>query len=412
MASKIKKMGEKSQEILRLQNPRTIVLEGAVRSSKTVVSLVKFYQHVLMSNENTFLMAGATMGSVSRNCIINDFGIIAISGGKLKQKVDADGSHYLQVGDTEKRIYYVGAENKASYKKIQGLSIAGFYADEAPNMDRAFFMMALTRSIASENPLDIITLNPEAPGHWFYKEYLENLEKSNNRYYYYHFTLDDNSSLTETRKKEIAGMFTGVFYKKYVLGQRVRAEGACYPSFNSVVNVVDTIPPLLYVQIGVDIGGNKSATSFTATGFYIVSKKIHVIALDELYDTKNKDTETVIENFERFVTNIKSRFNCADIYVDSAEQLLIKSFKNLGVGNIRNSLKKPIIDRIRIVDLLFSQERLTIYKKCTNLIEAIESAVWDDKAKKETRLDDGTVNIDSLDSFEYSIENRLKDLTL
>lgn len=31
--------------------------------------------------------------------------------------------------------------------------------------------------------------------------------------------------------------------------------------------------------------------------------------------------------------------------------------------------------------------------------------VWDDKKLEDTRLDDGTSDIDTLDAFEYSFEN-------
>ena len=410
---KAKKIGSKSIEVLKAENPRTIVLEGAVRSGKTVVSLIKFYSHVLDSNENVFLMAGATMGSVSRNCITGDFGIIAISGGKFKQRVDQDGNHYLELQGTEKKVYYVGADNEKSYRKIQGLSIAGFYADEVTNMAKSFFFMALTRSVASQNPLDIITLNPENPSHWFYSDYLNRLDEEQPAgYYYFHFLLHDNSALSEQRISEISKQFTGVFYQKYILGLRVRAEGACYPSF-SKANIIDFFDEkkIKYIQIGVDIGGNKSATVFTATGFYFENNTMNMIVLDEMYDTKNKNTETLIESFKSFVNRMKEKYITSDCYVDSAEQLIMKSLRNTGVINVHNSLKKRIIDRIRITDLLLSKKRLYILSHCKNIISAFEAACWNDKSIEPQRLDDGTTNIDSLDSFEYSFENKIGELS-
>jgi hypothetical protein len=48
---------------------------------------------------------------------------------------------------------------------------------------------------------------------------------------------------------------------------------------------------------------------------------------------------------------------------------------------------------------------------CTNTIDALKSALWDSKHNTEdVRLDDGTTNIDSLDSLEYSFEREIPNL--
>lgn len=410
------RMGKKSQEILRLNNIRTLVLEGAVRSGKTVVSLVKLYQLFLSSPDQTHLMFGATMGALSRNCLLGDFGLIAISGNKLKKKVDSDGSHYLTIDD-KKKIYYVGADNERSYRKIQGISAGIIYGDEVINAVKSFFQMARTRNAAAVNPVDIFTLNPDSPGHWFYKDYLNELDiRKPEGYHYYHFDLKDNTALSQKRIDEIANQFTGVFYKRFVLGQRVKAEGACYPSFNEHIHVIDTLPDyILFVQFGFDIGGNKSATSLTATGFYRLNNKINIVVIDEEYiehkkDESTRDPNIIIKRAETFILNIKSKYRSADLYIDSAEQIMKKGLSNRGVINVHNSLKKPVIDRIRFVDMMLSQNRLHIFKKCVNTIEAIQSAVFNDKSIKEERLDDSSSNIDSLDSFEYSFEDKMKEI--
>lgn len=406
--TEVKPLNKKCREVLTKKG-FLIVLEGAVRSGKTVTSLLRWYYYIISSPEKIFLMSGATMGSLSRNCLLGDFGLISISGGKAKQRTDNDGNHYLEIAD--KKIYYCGADNKRSYKKIQGMTIGGWYADEINNHDKEFVSMAMSRSFASTDRLNVWTLNPDAPGHWIYSEYIDSYQKSKiPGYFWYHFNLNDNSSLTAERKEEVKAQFTGIFYKRYILGLRVRAEGICYPSFDRDKHIVDNLPEIKFVQVGFDIGGNRSATSLTATGFYFEDKKMKMIALDEEYYTENKDVETVIKKYKLFVEKIKKKYNFADVFIDSAEQLILKTAKNIGIVNVNNSLKKPIIDRIRCTDMLFGQDRLHIYRKCVNLITSIESAVWDEK-NEMSRLDNGTVNIDSLDSFEYSFESQMNNFT-
>ena len=73
-------------------------------------------------------------------------------------------------------------------------------------------------------------------------------------------------------------------------------------------------------------------------------------------------------------------------------------------------MKKPINDRIALEIRLFAADRLKIMRHCTHAIDAFSGALWDDKSAKDKRLDNGTTNIDSLDSFEYSIERKIPDL--
>ena len=45
-----------------------------------------------------------------------------------------------------------------------------------------------------------------------------------------------------------------------------------------------------------------------------------------------------------------------------------------------------------------------VHKSCTYTSDALQNAVYDDKSTEDKRLDDGKINIDSLDSLEYSFE--------
>lgn len=158
-----------------------------------------------------------------------------------------------------------------------------------------------------------------------------------------------------------------------------------------------------------DVGGNKSATCYAATGYYIKDQKLHAVLLDELHDAENKDTESILTNFRNFVSRVKSKYKCGDCYFESAEQLIKHSVENLGIINVYNSHKKPIVDRIRFADLMYSRERLSIMPWCEYTIDAVRSACWNPKSDTEQRLDDGTTNIDSLDAFEYSFENYMEE---
>lgn len=78
---------------------------------------------------------------------------------------------------------------------------------------------------------------------------------------------------------------------------------------------------------------------------------------------------------------------------------------------IKNAIKGPINDRIAFYNSLIAQNRWKIMKHCTHIIDAFEQAVYDEKKKNmDVRLDDGLMNVDSLDSTEYSTESVQDDI--
>jgi len=357
-------------------------------------------------------MIGVTIGSLKRNVIDSEYGIKALSNNILTDKTDSQGYQYLTIKGTNKRVYMFGGNNKASFKLFKGITAGGVYIDEVSECHSNTIAESFNRTVASADRRHIWTLNPDVPTHWIYRDYLDGYDKNKTKgYKWFHFLLDDNPVLTDERKEELRFQYTGIFYKRYVLGLRVRAEGGCYPSWNDDL-IIDQVKPewvINLVNIGIDIGGNKSATSFTATGFFFLNGRWNLVVLDEDYDIKNKSVESVLENYRKFIFKIKAKYPIAEVYVDSAEQLILKSIKNLALANVRGSLKKPIVDRIRFLDLMLSQGRAWFLKDCRHTTDAIQSAVWDLKSSKEERLDDGTMNIDSLDSLEYSFEKRMRD---
>lgn len=423
---------EKSIEALRLGHRAPVemtIYEGSIRSAKTFTSLHDWNDYILHCPPGNLLMSGNTLGSLSRNCLDDpEYGFIAITGGAARQETDRDGSHYLNYD--HKKIYLMGGNDAASFKKAQGLTILGWYGDEAPLQHIDFIKTALGRSIASLLIRNIATMNPEAPTHWFYRDAGIGIDRWGadfvpGLYRRFHFTLDDNPAISEERKEKLAASYTGVFYKRYILGLRVRAEGGIYTSFvnnkpGEPGNVLDELPGLqrghereriFKLTLGADFGGSKSATTFSATGWFINAKgQLSIVVVKEHYDPLNKSVESILSAWKTFVLKCREIAPIERAFGDSAEQLIIKSMNSCGAGvYVENAWKRPIIDRIRLYDVLYSQGRAFVMRDCPKTIEAVENCVWDAK-KNDERLDDGTTNIDSLDAMEYSTERDASQL--
>lgn len=415
--------GAKAQDsIIDAQSNYLTVWEGAVRSMKTVTSLTAWLIYVMQSDDNLFIMTGATQGSLHRNCIAGDFGLLELSGGAAQERTDKTNGKYIQIG--RKQIYLFGGDNVSSHKPIHGITAGGWYADEVDKQHKNTIEECFGRSIVSSNRVNMWTMNPEPPNHWIYTEYIDKyLEDNLLGYSWHHFTLDDNPALSEERKAELKTQYSGIFYKRYILGLRVRAEGIIYGCLTDE-NVIstpeakaETRNKIQYIEIGGDIGGNESATVYNAVGYWHDSKLGFCAAIiKEFYDNKNLSTESVIANLFNFIEALKTEYKVpvTTAYIDSAEALLIKSMKHrkekakLSI-NIKGSRKEPIIDRIRLVDALFSMGKLSIFDNCPEVLNAFQSAVWKPDSTKEERLDNGSSNIDSLDATEYTLERHIKE---
>ena len=99
------------------------------------------------------------------------------------------------------------------------------------------------------------------------------------------------------------------------------------------------------------------------------------------------------------------------IFADSAEQVLNNSLQGELIANglniqVQDSLKISIKDRIELWNRLLNLEQMSFIDNQTKtIIEALQTALYDEKAKDDRWIDDGeTSDIDSLDSFNYSFE--------
>ncbi len=230
------------------------------------------------------------------------------------------------------------------------------------------------------------------------------------------FLIDDNTTLDPDYVKNIKCEYTGVFYDHFILGKWKATEGAIYKNIADAPQkyVLDAPPDdIAFCTLGMDFGGNGSAHAIVCTGYSRGLQKIVVV--DEYYRKEVISPLQLERDTVDFVRRCKSRFKITDMYCDSAEQVLIKGIKGALARekiplNVHNARKGAIIDRIRFTCSIMATGRFFIVKNCKHLIEAFSDAVWDGKKLDDTRLDDGSINIDSLDAFEYSIEPYMKDI--
>ena len=170
-----------------------------------------------------------------------------------------------------------------------------------------------------------------------------------------------------------------------------------------------------FIQIGVDFGGNKSKHTIVATGLKKDGSVLYVLK-SRRYNAKETSPDDINNIVLMFVKSIMKKYDIPirAVYCDSAEQVLINGIRtylrdeNIYIP-IMDSIKKPIMDRVRFVELLISTGRFFMIKsECETLDIALTEAVFDDKKDNDVRLDNFTTDIDTLDAFEYSFESMMK----
>lgn len=211
-----------------------IICDGSIRSGKTVAMTIGFLLWS-MSNYNgqNFGICGKTIESLRRNVItlIPQWveGIFSVSERRSENKL------IVSSGNVTNTYYMFGGKDESSYTLVQGVTLAGVLFDEVALMPRTFVEQAMARCSVTGSKF-WFNCNPENPGHWFYIEWIKKAKEHN--ILYLHFTMDDNLSLAPEIKARYESMYTGVFYRRYILGLWVKAEGLVYPMFDRSAHIV------------------------------------------------------------------------------------------------------------------------------------------------------------------------------
>lgn len=391
-----------------------IITDGAIRSGKSVAMSLSFVVWAMSEFEAcNFAMCGKTIGSFRRN-VLFWLKLMLRSRGYSVSEQRTENLVIVRRGSVENYFYVFGGKDERSQDLIQGITLAGVFFDEVALMPESFVNQATGRCSVDGSKF-WFNCNPGSPAHWFKTGWID--KRADKRLLYLHFTMDDNLSLSEAVKERYRGMYTGVFFKRYILGEWKSADGVIYRQFADDPErfILDEVPADIIVgTMGLDFGGNGSAHAGCLVG--ITRGYRSIVILDEYYRKEVIDPGTLTDDVCGFVQRSQAQCRATSIWCDSAETTLIKGIRTEVFARhipveVRNARKGEIIDRIRLCDMLMSQGRFFIMRRCRHTIAALSEAVWDSKSPtKDRRLDDGSTNIDSLDALEYALEphaNRL-----
>ena len=381
----------------------TIIADGAVRSGKTVSMALSYVDWATENFDGqNFGMSGKTIQSLRRN-VITPLKQMMMGRGYIYK--DNQSANYIEIFNprtgTTNYFYIFGGKDEGSQDLVQGITTAGFFFDEVALMPESFVNQAVARC-SVDGAKFWFNCNPDHPKHWFKAEWLDKLKLKNA--IHLHFTMDDNWSLSEKTKERYRRMFTGVFYKRYILGLWVAAEGVIYDMFREEKHVVSK-PPFTKLQadrlfVSIDYG-TQNATTFGKYGAQRIKQKgaklkslgnvalgiTHRYHLFETYyhsgreEGVQKTSKEYVDDLEKFIGNDDIKYiivdpSAADLIAEINTRRDKYGYKKYNVIPARNEVKEGIAHMMNLLKLRY----FTMDELCIEDINEFYSYIWDEKA--------------------------------
>lgn len=354
--------------------------EGAVRSGKTVASLLRWAMYCADPPVGgNLVVTGKTFDTVYRNVfgVLTDPAIMGPLAGLTTYTRGAPTA--VIVGQP---VEVITANDAKAEARLRGMTCAGIYVDEGTLIPEEFFTQALARLSVPGSKM-FVTTNPGAPAHWLRKKYLLRAAEVSLRSW--KFTLDDNPALDPAYVSWLKSTYVGLWYRRFILGDWCFAEGAVYDMWDEDRHVVDILPPIsdwlcLAVDYGttnplhaVLIGLGVNDTLYAVAEWRYDSRTEGRQLTDVEYSRRLRDWLYTVKLPASELRGPKPRFAVID---PSAASFKVQMYED---GWSVTDGVNAVVDGIRLVSTLLTVGRLKIHRSCTGLIAEIPGYSWSEK---------------------------------
>lgn len=369
---------------------RINVLEGSVRSGKTFSSLIMWALWLATRPaDGKYLMVGRTLTTLKRNCLEPLQGLLGE--GNMRVSVPAKRAEIFG-----RNVDLEGAANALSENKIRGVTLSGAYVDEMTLVPEDFFTMLLSR-LSTEGAKLFGTTNPDSPRHWLKVNFLD---KPGLDIYRIKFLLDDNTTLPKDYIENLKREYTGVFYRRFILGDWVAAEGAIYPMFDVRKHVSDNVPNLRMHWIGCDYG-HTNPTAFLRLA---AGDDGRIWVIDEYYHMADKSGAKSPKQYARDMRAFAAKGPSPDTVVidPAAEGFILQLREDAQELRIRRA-DNAVLEGIQLVSSAIDAGVLMIHPRCKHLIDELQGYSWDSKAQERGEDKPVKTNDHACDALRYAL---------
>jgi PBSX family phage terminase large subunit len=377
------------------------IWEGSVRSGKTVGSLWRWLQHVRHApTGGQLMMIGKTLQALNRNVMLplqdpEQFGPIA-----REIRYTSGAPQAVILG---RPVHMVGASDARSEEKIRGMTGSGAYVDEATLIPELFWNQLLSRMSVPGSKV-FATTNPDNPAHWLRRDYILGGSEWVRSF---KFKITDNPFLDADFVRALMSMYHGLYYRRFIEGEWVAAEGAVYDMWDRDRDVVDILPAMrAWLCVAVDYGtSNPFHALLMGLG---VDDHLYVAGewrydgrktLQQLTDSQYADrlnewlTSEPVRGWPIVVPNYW--------IVDPSALSFRTELRNRGI--IQTEAVNAVLDGIRLVSTLMGKHKIKIHRSCNHLLDEIDGYSWDDRLAILGEDRPIKVNDHGVDALRYAV---------
>ena len=353
-----------------------IVCDGSVRSGKTLAMGLGFFLWAMASfDRQRFGICGKTIASLRRNVLGEILPKLEGLGAMFKEKRTENLLTVTLFGH-ENSFYIFGGRDESSASLIQGITFAGVLLDEVALMPQSFVEQACARCSVTGSRL-WFNCNPEGPNHWFYKSWV--LGAAERNCLRLHFTMEDNPSLSPQIRKRYETLYTGVFYRRFILGQWVQAEGRVYDFFTQ--EMVGTAPEICEKwYISCDYG----TVNPTSMGLWGLKNGVWYRVKEFYFDSRRQMRQMTDSEYADALADLAGERTLSAVIVDPSAASFIEVLRRRGYRV--QKAKNDVLSGIRLTAECLKNGSIVICWGCDDLLREMDCYAWDgsrDKVKKE-----------------------------
>lgn len=373
------------------------VWAGSVSAGKTFTWVLMMLHKIMTApQQGDIVIMGYSLPSVYRNVfsLIYSHPVFAELKPYIKYKKNSDVAFIF-----DREVHIIGMGNSLASDRIRGMTILYAFVDEGTLMPEEVFKMLLTRLRVDGSGV-FMTTNPGAANHYLYKDYIRKSEATDT--YYRGFTMADNPGLPDGYVEQQERLYSGVFYKRFIQGLWVAAEGAVYETWDEDVMVTAEVPELRrIIAVGIDYGTNHPTAGYTlgegVDGHLYVT---HEWVPNEPAGRHVRLTDAQLaDSLQAWLTTLP--LEPEFIYADPAAASFRQELFHRGVATVK--AKNQVVDGIRTVDSILNSGLLKVSTDCVKLIEEIPSYRWDDKAQEKGEDKPIKEADDHVDALRYAV---------
>ena len=356
---------------------QAVICDGAVRSGKTLCTGLSFFCWAMSSFQNrSFALCGKTIVSVRRNLLSELLPLLENMGFRCRQQVSRN---LLQVrlGGRRNTFYLFGGKDEGSAALIQGITLAGALLDEVALMPRSFVEQTAARCSVPGSRL-WFSCNPESPGHWFYREWIQKAEEK--KALRLQFSMADNPGLSREVLERYQSMFEGTFYRRFVLGEWVAAEGLVYDFFDE--DMVQDVPEGRMEEwyISCDYG----TVNPTSMGLWGRRAGVWYRVKECYYDARAVHRQRTDEEHADALAELAGERSIRAVVADPSAASFIEVLRRRG-WRVRRA-ENEVLSGIRLTARLLKTGRLVICRGCQDAIREFSLYRWEDRDGGQDRV--------------------------